>query len=420
MSKASKAIIIGSGPAGLAAALRLKEQNRNLQCTIYELRKQPTTIGGAIGIMPNGMRLLARLGLHGKLTACGSSAQVVTVHSVRGQVLAERPLVGDALQKTGFGYLRIKRTALVEVLLEAVKRENIPIHYDKRIVSIKEENDQVHATFSDGTVDSADFMLGCDGIHSAVRTLYVDPNRVPEYTGMAGLGGVVPLSESARATMKNLGVTLTEDGMFITAPCTARHDEVFWGLSREVSLPESGDVKDGWEVRRNEEVEHFKETATNLLKNAEGEWGSLLKEIVESTGVVNFYPVHKLPPGRWARGRVLLLGDAAHAMPPHAGQGVSMALEDIFILARVLQSQGETTSLEAAFERVEEIRKPRIADVVARSVENGKARRKTTPLGLWAKEMFIWTSAQLSWFSGIFNFGIDEKHLQYDVDQEAI
>ncbi|KAM0425807.1 hypothetical protein ACHAPT_009058 [Fusarium lateritium] len=421
MIQKTKAIIIGGGPAGLAAALRL-HQKTNILCTVYELRPEPTTLGGAIGIPPNGLRLLDRLGVLDKLQKRGSNHSNLAMHSINGSMLGQQDLIGAARDITGFGYLRIKRTELQKVMTDAIDKAAIPIHYNKQLTSIKDTAEGVEVTFSDGTVDTGDLLLGCDGIHSSVRRLHVDPEQTPEYTGMAGLGALVPaskLSEPARSQIKGMNITMTQEGMLLAMTCTASDDEFFWAFSKEVPLPDSGDARDGWEVRRKEEVDGFKSTLLDILKNAGGEWGNIMKQLVNNTSVVKFYPTYKLPLGRpWNKGRCLLLGDAAHAMPPHAGQGVSMALEDVFLLSRLLENQ--TQPLQETLNKFTKIRRPRVDELASRSVENGSIRRKTGPWGLWVKEMGLWMYMRGFWAFGMNRWGSATEQMVYDIDEEPI
>ena len=343
---------------------------------------------------------------------------------MQGDILgAKEDHVAYAREKIGFGYMRIKRTDLMDVMMEAVQKAGIPIHFNKRLSAIEEyEREKVTAIFSDGTVDTADFLLGCDGSHSQVRHLYVDPDQTPEYTGFSGLFSIIPASSldpTAAAQLSGFDVTLTEKGMFMALHCTATADQVLWGFSRQVSLPESGDSRDGWETHRKKEVEGFKSNMRKILTNAHGEWGAAMKQIVDRTEVVQFYPVHKLPLRRaWSKGRCLLVGDAAHAMSPHAGQGVSMALEDAFLIARLLKDSARIPS--EICKKYDQIRRPRVTEIFGIATQNANMRKNTGPWGLWAKEVafkvVFWVPSAL----GLDKFGFGQKHLVYDIDEEVL
>ncbi|KAF4332770.1 salicylate hydroxylase [Fusarium beomiforme] len=414
--KQTKAIIIGGGPAGLATALRL-QQKANVICTIYELRPAPSTLGSAIGILPNGLRLLDRLGVYSELLHRGSSHSNMTIHSINGGVLGQKDMVAAGREQTGYGYMRVKRTDLQDTLLKAVDKAGITLRYNKSLTSITESAHSVTVTFSDGTSDTADLLLGCDGIHSAVRRLHVDPDQIPVYTGMSGLGAIVPascVSDSAQKEMRGMNVTMTQEGMFGVMTCTASDDEILWFLSKEVHLPDSEDARSGWELHRQEEVDGFKTQLQETLKDAGGEWGDNLRQLVSNTTAVKFYPIYKLPTGgKWHKGRTLLLGDAAHAMPPHAGQGVSMAFEDAFLLARLLEKD---QSLKQTFKQFDDIRRPRVEDIANRASGNAKVRRKTGSWGLWLKEMGLWMFMQGAWAFGMDRWGSEVQQMVYDVD----
>lgn len=424
----SQAIIVGAGPAGVAAAIRLTEQN-NISCTVYEIRPVPTTIGGAVGIPANGLRLLHRLGVYNALSTRGSQQSRFVLHSsTQGGILAEGDTVpSEVRQKTGFGMMRIMRTDLVDVMLARAAELNIPIHFGKKIVKItdNEETKTINVTFSDGTTDTADILLGCDGIHSAVRTQYVDPGFEPEYSGIAGTGSILPLSSfppEIAQDLQAMNITLTPEGAFLLVACTAAGDKIFSVFSREVPLPESGDTRDGWEEHRKKEVEGFKSMLLNdVLKDVYGPWGEVLKQVVNETSSVGFYPVYRLPlGGKWFRGRCLLLGDAAHAMQPHAGQGVSMAMEDVFLLSRLLKNEGAEKSLREVFEKFDHVRRPRVNHIHETAARNGQKRRKTSPWALWVKEWVIWAGFLAAKAVGKEQGVTDMGDMTYDIDEVEV
>ncbi|PYH90582.1 salicylate hydroxylase [Aspergillus ellipticus CBS 707.79] len=420
MSNVQKAIIIGAGPAGLAAALQL-HRNNNIATTVYELRPEPTTLGGAIGIFSNGMRLFHRLGLAEALLARGSSINHMQLHSLQSGDLGKVDISSWAQQKTGFGYLRICRKDLQEVLFDAINEQQIPVHFNKRIVSVNESPKDVTVTFSDGSTDTADILIGCDGIHSSVRRLHVDPSIVPEYSGIAGTQSIIPSAGLPDAMKTQGNVFMTSNGILAIMPCSPTGDELYWFFSRETAIPhsESGHARDGWEERRQQEVDGYKDTVLKVFGSSGGEWSDTLTKAMDRTDFVGFYPIFRLPlGGKWFTSRTVLLGDAAHAMQPHAGQGTSMALEDVFLLSRLLRDQ--EWSLESVFARYEEIRRPRVTEIYNLAAKNGNKRKNTSPWGLWMKEYMAWAAYGLYNKLGLESWGIGQNHLVYDIDEVTI
>ncbi|KIW05077.1 uncharacterized protein PV09_04225 [Verruconis gallopava] len=369
----AKVIIIGAGPAGLSAALRIK-QVTDISPVIYELRDESKSLlGGAIGIPSNGLRLLSRLGLYNEIIAVSIFTRSVVLHSTRGRVIGEMDLVSWAEKRIGFSYIRIKRGDLMDVLLNAARRASISIIYGKRLERIEEVDDRVKIYFSDDTSSECDFLLGCDGIHSAVRTKFVDPSCIPVYTGISNIGSIVSTFNlpSFINEVGTINVTMTRDGSLVLMPANAVRDPIFWFFSREVNLPRDEDAVDGWEERRKTQVEEMKST----LGESNNRWISGVKEVLRKTSVIKFFPNYKLPSGgKWFKGRVLLLGDAAHAMPPHAGQGYSMALEDVFLLANLLKTSG--SNVLRMVETFEERRRRRINQILKTAEARANARRK--------------------------------------------
>ncbi|KAL4972917.1 hypothetical protein BDW66DRAFT_169098 [Aspergillus desertorum] len=426
MRSSRKAIIIGAGPTGLSAALRLN-QTTNIKPVIYELRPKPTTLGGAIGISANGLRLFDRLGVYESLSKRGSSRSDFALYSLNGGRLGGLDdFAARARAETGYGYVRIKRVDLVDVLLEAARKAGIRIHFGRKISEIEDnsgaEGAGVGVRFADGSTDSADMLMGCDGIHSAVRRLYVDPGLKPEYSGLSGLFSVIPTVRMASCVISQLtglNVTLTEKGMFMVAPCTTEKDEIYWGFQREISIPDPQDTRDGWEVRGQQEVNDFRDNLHETLENGRGDWIGALRQLVDATDVMKFYPIYRLPlGGTWSRGRCLLLGDAAHATQPHAGQGVSLAVEDAFLVSRLLADPSR--SVEEAYASFQRIRGPRVAEIHQAAAQNAGARKKVGPLGQWLRENALRIALSTPSGLGIGNRLLGQKYAIYDIDAEHI
>lgn len=217
---------------------------------VYEIRPEPTTLGGAVNIPSNSLRLFDRLGLYDKLVSLASSASQLIVHSRQGSVLADLDLAGWSRGQVGYGFMCVLRRDLIEVLLEETTKQNIPVTFGKSVTKIVETKSQATVTFADGTTNTADLLLGCDGIHSAVRSLHVCPNAAPEYSGIANMFTILPVSELSEANRElapALHATLTRQGLFGVMPCTASGSHLYWFYSRQVPLP-SGDSREGWET----------------------------------------------------------------------------------------------------------------------------------------------------------------------------
>lgn len=169
----------------------------------------------------------------------------MALYSSQGSLLGETKLGTWSAEKTGHGHMRVRRADLQDVLLQALQEEGIQVQYNKQLVAIKENDDGVAVTFSDSTTYTADILLGCDGIHSSVRKLYVDPQVLPEYSGISTIFSFVPVSDlppTASSVTCQTG-TLTPDGIFGLMPCTISNDTIF-GCSRtkSLSLPQATPV----------------------------------------------------------------------------------------------------------------------------------------------------------------------------------
>lgn len=322
-------------------------------------------------------------------------------------------------QTGGYGFMRVLRRDLLQVLLEETAKQDIPVHFSKQLTKVTESDNGVKITFEDGTEETADILLGCDGIHSAVRTLHVDPGVNLTYSGIANMFTILPLSnltEGNRSLDPALHVTLTRKGLFGVMPCSATGDQLYWFYSHEVAIPKGEGNREGWEAYGQKEVEGFKETLLQILADCQGEWADRLREVVEKTTTIKFYPIYKMPTaGIWSTKRCLLLGDAAHAMQPHLGQGTSQALEDVFLLSRLLGDQKIT--LAEVFGKFEAIRRPRVEAIAQASADNGEVRRDMSPMALRMKEAALGVGFWVYKTIGLQTWGIGmhQKDFAYNI-----
>jgi 2-polyprenyl-6-methoxyphenol hydroxylase-like FAD-dependent oxidoreductase len=170
------------------------------------------------------LRLLDRLGVYKLLLERAAVYTKTLAYSSRGRVLGEFDIGSWSEEKTGYSFMRVRRSDLQDVLLDAVREEGIQVRYSRQVVRIEEKDDGgIAATFSDGAIETADLLLGCDGIHSTVRSLYVDPEATPEYSGISAIYSFLPESD--------LPSTTSSTAFSRSAPVLHRRQKFCFGYS---------------------------------------------------------------------------------------------------------------------------------------------------------------------------------------------
>ncbi|KAL2880439.1 hypothetical protein SGCOL_004159 [Colletotrichum sp. CLE4] len=361
--------IIGGGIAGMALALALNAHA--IPATIYESRDAvplPHHAGGGMMLCPNALRILESLGVYESLLEKAYSFDYV-YYKGRDEVTVDRyPLGGKA--EFGYDAVRIFRQELIEILAGACRERGVEVRYGKRFVRVVGEDDRgVEFEFADGERRRAGVLVGADGIHSRVRSTYVAPDAKPAFVGLAALTYAVPTAQLRVPEDKEYKFPVSVasgNGVFVLAPQGHDGGEMLAGTqvpfdAEKASLPREALMAD-------------KEALKARLRLNEEAWPGLVRSALEGIRdeTMNVWPFFMLPAlERWASrgggGRVLVLGDAAHAIPPTTGQGASMALEDAASLAlvmkRVKESRGKI-GWEEGVEFWQEIRRERLGRLV--------------------------------------------------------
>lgn len=389
-AESRRVLIIGGGVAGPALALFLKKAG--IPCALYEAYPFMQGVGGGLGLAPNGMKVLAALGLADTLKKRATTIREIIFKNAAGSVLARLPLDPD---EYGQPMMAMSRALLFETLSEELRRQRIPTCYERRLVRVEEHDARVLAHFENGSSAEGDLLVGADGVRSTVRR-HLLPDARADYTGLTGVGGFVPLSQLPALRPESMTFVFGRNGFF-----------GYSGADSGTAMWWSNLFRDREYSR--EELDHLDiEAIKRELLTRFGDYHPPIAALIAGTSHLlrlNVYDIRSLP--TWHRGRVVLIGDAAHTVSPNAGQGASLALEDAMYLAKVLR---DSSDYEEAFARFERDRKPRAERVVAEGRRRGEDKRIVGPVQQKIRELMI------RMFVGLFGKNSDRWLYEYTID----
>lgn len=378
----------------MAAALALHELS--IKCCIYETRTTnaaPATSSGALMLSPNALRILDRFGLYAEAEKRSYAFDYV-YYKDAAEVTLDRYPLGDAAV---FGYkaLRTYRQDLLDILYAACVARGIPVRFGKKFAGIAEETEsRVVFRFADGSTESASLLVGADGIHSRVRD-YVSPGVEKKFLGLAALTWEVETARLRIPEDKDYrfpATVLTANGAFVLAP--QRPDGSAMLAGTQIALEDRG--REGWS-----ELLADKEGLVARVTENMGVWPDIARSGMENIkrDTMNVWPFYTIPrlPNWTSQGhrRVVILGDAAHAIPPTTGQGASQAFEDVLSLALLLaklKENPERLEWEDALRFWQTMRQDRIDRLVVltRQLNNKRLpleKQKLLPKGdVWVDE----------------------------------
>ncbi|KAI8947554.1 hypothetical protein F4801DRAFT_499077 [Xylaria longipes] len=266
-----------------------------------------------------------------------------------------------------------------------MKERHIPIHYNAKLAKITSDGpDKVEFVLANGQVVSAPLVIGADGIHSTVRDTFTQVK--PIYAGFMGINSVVPRSKLRIPDGYNLPATvMAKPGAFLLVPQKPDGSELFIGSQRRFAELDAA----GWESLRKD-----KQKLYDMLQENKAGWPDVVQSALEAApadkmGFWAFYGI--LPLASWLSEskRIILVGDAAHAIPPTAGQGANQAFEDVRALATLLSKLSPEVPLDKAAARWQAYRQARVKKVLELTQQmNAKRlpeseRAKLPPGAIW-------------------------------------
>lgn len=365
-SNRTQIAIAGGGIAGLALALALR--GHGLSPTVFEKKsaEQIRTEGVFLTLAPNGVNGLRALGLAEATVAAGLLTTGLAMFNERGKRVGLMEY-GTHAERFGAPSVTIRRGALGGLLLDAAERAGIDIAFGMGVETIEAAADGV-------TVNGAryDALIACDGLRSRVRRRIFPELAEPRYTGLIGTGGVTWV-EGVAPTNGRMNMTFGRRGFFgyLAEP----GHPVMWFNTYPAPERDIAPIEDPAAYARFIGALHRDDPLDNARIMAS----------VESLD--RNYPIYDMPElAHWSKGRVLLMGDAAHAVAPHSGQGAAMAIEDAIVLAAAL---AEARDIEAAFAQFFGLRQARTQRVIRIGRQAGSQKHAQSWLALRLRDLVL-------------------------------
>jgi salicylate hydroxylase len=352
MPSSGRIAIVGGGLAGLAAAQALKAFG--MAAEVFEQAPALGEIGAAVNISPQAVKALQAIGLADAVAAVGTASPGIYTRNMQTGEFLEFHDRHKAAARFGAPYYTFHRADLLDALASQIDRSTI--HLGHRLSGIEERNDRVMLAFDNGAHAEAEYVIGADGVRSVIRqALYGTDN--PTYTGQMVWRALLNSGDVPFDAIEPTGhVQWVGPGCHLLA--------YFIRGNKLVNIVTQEDtdkwVEEGWSTRGDPDEMRLS------FPNPEPRLKKLLSIVTECSKWGLFTRPLTL---NWGRSRIQLIGDAAHAMLPNAGQGAGQAFEDAYILARWLDACRDPAEAFANFRRV---RIPRVQGVQRLSISNAR------------------------------------------------
>jgi 2-polyprenyl-6-methoxyphenol hydroxylase-like FAD-dependent oxidoreductase len=339
MANVERILVVGGGIAGLSAAIAL--HRKGLTPVLVERSAAWPAVGAGINLPANGVRVLRALGLGDALDRVGAVIRQWAFYDQKGKLLCATDLE-DLWCDVG-PCLGVTRVRLQETLLSGVA-DVVRCRLGVSLTALTQVGESVCVTFSDDTSETYDLVIGADGIHSTVRRLAIR-SLLPTYAGQMVWRSVIP---SRPPGIVEMMVLMGEERFFGLVPMGE-------GWTYGFGAVDGQRFEDPLEGR----LERLRQRFAGFGGPVPAYLAALQLDTQLHLGPIEWVDVEE-----WYRGRVVLIGDAAHAGPPHMGEGGCMAMEDALVLAEILST---SDTVPAALQLYVQRRRPRAEWVQSQS-----------------------------------------------------
>ena len=342
-------VIVGGGIGGLFAANALIA--RGAQVSVYEQAPTLGEIGAGVFLTPNSVRQLERVGLGPAVEKWGVRVGANSRYFRHdGTPIAPVQVTDSSGWNATFG---MHRADLVAILADALPVGIV--HAGHRCTAFAQDNNRAKVSFSNGRTVEADVVIAADGIHSDLRPYVFPPSR-PVFSGSVAYRGVLAHERIPDWPADAWLMWLGKAKHFLTFPVRARQLINYVGF-----VPADEEMKESWSAPGDPEV----------LRREFAGWDPRIEHLLRQVQMTFRWALYDREPlPTWTKGRLTLLGDAAHPMLPHLGQGANQSIEDGMALATILERADRATAL-AALLAYERLRRERVAQVQRGARENG-------------------------------------------------
>lgn len=331
--------VIGGGIGGLTLALALRKHG--ITAEVFEQADELREAGAAVAIAANGSRVLQRLGLGDELASASVVPSALQYRHWRsGNVIADHSVGADYTRRFGAPFWGIHRASLQRALSAAWGTQRL--HLGRCLIDVSSGPAWADLEFRDGRTTRARAVVGADGVRSRVRR-HVS-GAEPTYSGTSGFRGIVPLTELPSLPDPDAVQFWVGPGAHL----------LHYQVGNAVNFLAVLDGPENWT-----DPAGVAEAEDGALATAFAGWHPAVLEMLTAVPQSPRWGLFTQPPlGQWSRGHTVLLGDAAHAMLPHHGQGANQTIEDAAVLARCIADAGPGGHA-TAFARYERLRRAR-------------------------------------------------------------